>query len=336
MLIERQKLISLVRKFCPIFYLCRNEPYMPCSVEYFLKNSELVLRQGKEEKVLADRGSVTEELVMEHQERLKNHRDVLLILRLDPEARRGEDIGNDVPVYANVKSIRSSAGEFEALEITYITLFAFNGHYEILPGLSVGAHDGDIEHLSVRVDPTNGELIGVWFNSHRNHDGSWVAATNVERENYGRLVSYVALHGHGHYPRPGTVYRHFFLGNDRCEKGQSWSPNTVVLVPTYDRVRDGSHDPADEAQDVVLRLHECESRGSLLREEDRIIYRENNDQLYPRVDDMQPCTWWRFEGLFGDTEAPILQSWFLHAEPPLSRHPILRLFFHFWPETSRL
>lgn len=60
----------------------------------------------------------------------------------------------DVPVYANVKAVLGSGGVLEAYEITYLTLYAHNGHYALggvpLPLLHVGAHDGDWEHCTAR------------------------------------------------------------------------------------------------------------------------------------------------------------------------------------------
>lgn len=38
---------------------------------------------------------------------------------------------------------------------------------------------GDIEHLTVRLHPRTGDLIGVWFNAHRPRDGCWVPAREV-------------------------------------------------------------------------------------------------------------------------------------------------------------
>ena len=63
-----------------------------------------------------------------------------------------QDCLADVPVYAHVKEVRLLHGELEALEITYITLYAHNGWYALLGyGPHVGAHDGDWEHLTVRL-----------------------------------------------------------------------------------------------------------------------------------------------------------------------------------------
>lgn len=69
-----------------------------------------------------------------------------------------QDCLDDVPVYAHVKEVCLPDGTMEALEITYITLYAHNGWYA-LGGMSwaprVGAHDGDWEHLTVRLRAPN-------------------------------------------------------------------------------------------------------------------------------------------------------------------------------------
>jgi hypothetical protein len=47
----------------------------------------------------------------------------------------------------------------------------------------------------------------------------------------GRIAAFVALHGHGVYPQPGRVLRHFLLGNDLCSRdGPVWRPQSVVLL----------------------------------------------------------------------------------------------------------
>lgn len=84
----------------------------------------------------------------------------------------------------------------------------------------------DIEHLTVRLDlhasstaaagkalsstPLNSGLVyqatlaGVWYNSHRNHEGEWRTAADAPRTACGRLAAYVAKDGHGVYPQVGA------------------------------------------------------------------------------------------------------------------------------------
>ena len=284
-----------------------------------------------------------------------------LWMDLDPKARggvSGTDL-SDVPVYACAKAVvsGSSLDQLEALEITYITLFAYNGPYTVIPRfVTAGAHDGDIEHVTVRVDPRTGELIAVWYNAHRSRDGEWVPHTRVPKERApgGRIISYVALHGHGHYPRTGTVLRHFFLGNDKCSAdGTVWRPRRVVLLPAH-AVREqigfkslsidtqGVGDPDASIQGYTT-LPRAVSRGVVPSLRNTMC----TDGHYNCVSGLEEevdvrcdvvtddgCEWIFFDGNWGDTAAPRMQGWFHTAETPVSRTLLQRLLFHFWPETQ--
>ena len=330
--VSQRVLEEAVRKFCPVFYLCDDDSFgHPCSFDFFIQQSRLVCVQPECNKVLVDVGSLTTECL--HNAICENcgEGENLMLQLGDPHSKFGEidrDI-DDIPVYAHVKGIVDDAGgAFEALEITYITLFAHNGPYTILPFLlQVGAHDGDIEHITVRVDPTGSKLIGVWYNAHRNHDGCWVAASEVDTSPDGhRICSFIAKHGHGHYPRESVFFRHFFLGNDVTKREVRWSPKNVVLLPTFDVV-DG----------LVHLHHQSASKGSSLPDDDNECVDGSSTQgMYPNLITTDPCHWMKFRGFYGTAAAPAKQRWYHEAEPPISRHPILRLFFHFWPETTSL
>ncbi len=152
----------------------------------------------------------------------------LIRIELSAPARLGDRTVHidDVPIYASVKAI---GGDHDAWELTYVTLFPYNGPY--FGG--IGAHDGDIEHITVRLNGA-GLATGVWYNSHRSVDGMWVAAPDIEidRES-GRIASYVAASGHGHYPTSGRWWRHFGLGNDICRRDVRWCPKTVVWIDSH-------------------------------------------------------------------------------------------------------
>lgn len=72
---------------------------------------------------------------------------LLLQLRLPKQSQL-----DDVPIYAHPKLIRGAHGGVEALEISFLTLYAYNGEYRVggLPFLTTGAHDGDWEHCTAR------------------------------------------------------------------------------------------------------------------------------------------------------------------------------------------
>lgn len=60
---------------------------------------------------------------------------------------------DEMPLYVVVKEVLSKEACVEAVEINYLTFYAFNGPYTIgLPpfAFEAGAHDGDWEHFTVR------------------------------------------------------------------------------------------------------------------------------------------------------------------------------------------
>lgn len=60
---------------------------------------------------------------------------------------------DQVPLYVVVKEVLNKEACVEAVEINYLTFYAFNGPYTIgVPPFSfeAGAHDGDWEHFTVR------------------------------------------------------------------------------------------------------------------------------------------------------------------------------------------
>lgn len=387
-------------------------------------------------------------------------------LRLDlhPSARAGvprEDV-DDVPLYAHVKvvstapaglapgAVEAGSGEHPSasvpltLEINYLTLYAYNGPYRLggLGAVQVGAHDGDWEHWTARVAWPSGELLGAWHSAHRARDGCWESGERVLRDAISqRPVAYVALHGHGTYPRPGRVLRHFFLGNDLCaDGGVEWRPRRVVLLPVgsgashgYGRwlgtdrwgaacavargeataegkavARAGASGAAPPAWTVVVvpdrgtavgREGACvpdvetgegahrsvpsptgasaappsaleaddarpagpaglasplagEARSPAERSQGWTVVSPSGGssprrQLagvagaaiprgLPLIVHGDPCRWLFFRGLWGETDAPICQGWFLSSECPVSRTPLLRLFGHHVREVDRV
>lgn len=69
-----------------------------------------------------------------------------------------------VPLYVVVKEVLNQEACVEAVEINYLTFYAFNGPYTIgLPpfAFEAGAHDGDWEHFTVRYSEQNVNGFGL-------------------------------------------------------------------------------------------------------------------------------------------------------------------------------
>jgi hypothetical protein len=346
----------VVARHCPEFYLHPADAYMPCTWDFFLLHSTLRNAAGQ---TLVARGALTPAALAAasaaHGAELDLHLD------LHPAARAGAPRGelDAVPVYASVKAVAAPGGGVEALEVTYITLYAHNGAYTVANVIKTGAHDGDIEHVTVRVDPASGDLLGVWYNAHRPRDGEWAPAADAPRGSGGRrLVAFVALNGHGYYPTVRTIHRHFWLGNDCTSRaGPVWRPRRAVLLPAP---RAAAADAAARAAGRVL-LPLVPSRGSSLpprpapspppsvdsspklkgagvdAAEDE---EEDGGDVEVVADDADAALWLAWPGRWGACRlappGPAFQSWFHAAETPTSRSALLRVVGHLWPETREL
>lgn len=148
---------------------------------------------------------------------------------------------NHVPVYARVRrgapvpaelaDVLPLVDQGTVLSILYVTLYPFNGSYRVCCCCEAGAHEADVEHLSVYVSPSTGRVIGAFFASHRMRDGEYIAAgRGLQMYDGMRVRAYVAKGGHGLYWRAGRIFRLFCLGNDLCGEGVLWNPDRVLLI----------------------------------------------------------------------------------------------------------
>ncbi|KAL0034634.1 hypothetical protein WJX77_000317 [Trebouxia sp. C0004] len=293
------------------------------TVEWFLQRCELqLIRKGWKRRllrVLCRQGELDGNALKAAQGHFNeepNKKRKLMQLSLCPHARSGQaDAINQVPVYAHVKEVVDPQGKLEAVEINYMKFLAFNGSYKLFDWIyigEVGAHDGDWEHVTLRLTPDAKQVLGIYYSAHRHRDGRWVSANGMPRTPDGRPLSYVALNGHGSYPRAGFIPRIFLAFNDRTGQGQLWDPKKCVLV----------------TQDAVPQVT---SRGSELNGSSYPSGHLGQDR--PEVQLQQhPAAWLAYEGKWGSTvEAPALQEWFARAEHPVSRSWLAQVFFPLAP-----
>lgn len=214
---------SLVDKWSPIIYLHSNEKYFPCSVDWLNKNAVLVDHNTSPPTFISP---VTNMDLYNVSKKYNFERRVSgdIIWSFGSEMYPGELPIKDVPIYALVKNKDGK------IYIIYTFIFARNGEYSILGLADAGQHPADIEQMVVELDENTGELLKVFYGAHSTWVRKWVDAKNVPMEN-GKIVAYMALHGHGLYEKPGTVFRLFGLSNDYTEKGIRWQPRVKLIYP---------------------------------------------------------------------------------------------------------
>ena len=181
------RLTSLVAAFAPVLRLHPEDIYKPCSAEWFAARSSLWDDNGDggRGKCLARLGECSLRLAVEKQRELCGGVEGAgrrIRLALDPLARGGQEfdaLDDEVPLYvrahlavpppprgAGTSCSSSWASLRPRLEISYLALYAYNGPYfpfseTFGPGL--GAHDGDLERMTVRLDAETGEVLSFFF-----------------------------------------------------------------------------------------------------------------------------------------------------------------------------
>jgi hypothetical protein len=144
-------------------------------------------------------------------------------IRHQPSWRTRQGHLRDAPCYAHVVSTRRGT------EIQYWFFYPYNGN--IAPGLHF-AHEGDWEHITVRLEPSNEAASDVFYAAHEG--GKWYPAHRVLNHS-GRPVVYSARYTHASYPNKGTWFLRkafpFREVNDVTGAGQEWDcvSNLVLL-----------------------------------------------------------------------------------------------------------
>jgi hypothetical protein len=200
--------MDLLTKFCPIFYLHPTEIYKPSSIEYILENSELV---SNDFTILKNSPLSSLDLISSPSSSF---------IDISQKIIKGQSL-SVAPIYGKVKKLE------EYTDLTYIAVFPYNGDFNILNIQKVGEHFGDIEHVTIRLNKNN-EIDSIFYGAHRIRNGRWIKPCEAEYEN-GRIVVYIALHGHGMYYKPYLAFRFFGFANDYMDKGERWDPKIVQI-----------------------------------------------------------------------------------------------------------
>lgn len=132
------------------------------------------------------------------------------------------------PVYV---AMRDRPSHYELLAVA---LFEYQPPMMVLGCIPVGAHAGDIEHVTVRIGKDNRgrptHVQSVFYSAHTRAEGVWVGAKHLEFHGK-RPVVYVAKDNHAMYWAPGAYSRFGVFGNDFCDRGSLWTPSSTSCFP---------------------------------------------------------------------------------------------------------
>lgn len=221
-------------RFAPVFVLHKREPYWPCAVGDFIRNSRLVVTASGQEllKTIEDPRDV-----LKYPDA---YRTYALDLRDDddPARRHGARDRKLYPAGVEVYALRQTlaytedkastalfAEPYGAVDLTYALCFAYNGTKE--------AHKADVEFVVIRLK--NDVPVGAYMSNHSG--GHWKPWKDIQKTADGRPVFYVARESHAIFHVPGTHRRLLGLANDETQSdGTALAPGAgYTLVDAGDR-----------------------------------------------------------------------------------------------------
>lgn len=238
---------SVMNRFAPFVHLHPDDDYRPASVEWFLDRVELDFyhlrldgRSVCEHEVLglADDLNPSSLVEQEHPVPLnapcRPHRgsDPLAFSQGESDVPGASEFFLDIPPNDPFDA-RNGSSEGERDWTCYAHVFPAVGGgvniqywfaypYNDLNVLGVGKHEGDWEHVTVRVDATGSTIERMYYSAH-NAEGRWFDPNEISTVGGDRPVVYSATRSHASYPTAGTQSRPFPLPDDETEANeQPW------------------------------------------------------------------------------------------------------------------
>lgn len=203
---------DILRKYAPSVGVCNASeldlnPYIdtrPSKVENFLQYVGLYNKDGK----LIKNSPTAAEL---HQEYSSD--SSLYLKSISENSYTGEQDLSKAPHYAYVKTYGVKGKNSENagfVDIQYYFFYGLNNSQFFRVGSkfiehknfmwdNFAFHEGDWEHITVRVDENFMQVLGVFFSGHG--DGIWLSASDVDFEDSTHVQAYSACNSHSSNPR---------------------------------------------------------------------------------------------------------------------------------------
>jgi hypothetical protein len=231
---------GLVERYAPYVELSATEPYVdrfrPSSIDWFLANA-----------TMRDHEDPTFAIVGPSRADLHDNPATTRFLQANSDTILDGNFST-ATMYAHVRDASAAAGLGEVIDIQYWFFYPNNGATTgpLSPHVNlVGAHEGDWEHVTVRVKnwrvAEEAEIVGVFYAAHTSSEGTWVIRRS-DTPTHGAYVLvksthplvFSAWHTHASYECSGTQTRYLGFANDHCSSGLPWSPAGAVELASVD------------------------------------------------------------------------------------------------------
>src|SRR5690554_5465748 len=225
---------EVVARFAPEVRLHPEERYFPSSVDWYLERTEVHAGEhgalGDLPTLMGSTFDPSQKLMSETiATRVEDRLDAFLrestlgkhFLKIDKGHHEGElaSRGGELESAKTYVHLRERAGGEEGLEIQYWFFYPYSG--PVLAGPAGGAHEGDWEHITVRLDASLDKVEKVFFAAH-DREGTWVSAEDVQFVEGSHPVVYSARYGHASYPSAGIQSRGMLPADRTADGGETW------------------------------------------------------------------------------------------------------------------
>lgn len=229
---ERPTIEETVERFAPEVRFHPEERYFPSSVEWFLERSELRLEvDGGKDLAVLERGEAHAEVIPaayaegHRADSADPSRFFLQISNGDFEEDTREGNLGSAKTYVH---FRRAADGSDAYDIQYWFFFPYSG--PLMGGPAGGAHEGDWEHITVRIDEKLNRVHEVYYAAH-DAEGRWMKPSELRFRDKTHPVVYTARYGHASYPRPGLKARAMLPADHTADGGAVWRTwNHVEII----------------------------------------------------------------------------------------------------------
>ncbi len=227
---------QLVWRFAPVVRLHPSDSYRPSSADWYMARTQMRFdHSGCSDDQILNKGQVTTYNIdlQAHQNkngwpgcghnssvqysdmRTPNSRFFLQIPNDSAEltTRLGAP-STDWTCYAHARFAPGSTTQYD---IQYWFFYPYNGALAV----GQGGHEGDWEHITVRVQSDGTTLSQVYFSAH-NNEGQWYLPGQISYTTDGRPVAYSAINSHASYPSAGTWSRGVLPADHTADGGPAW------------------------------------------------------------------------------------------------------------------
>lgn len=227
---------QLLWRFAPVVRLHPGDAYRPSSADWYIARTHMRFHHsGCSDDQILNKGQITTGNVdlQSHQNkngwpgcghnssrqysdmRTPNSRFFLQIPNDSAEGttRLGAP-SNDWTCYAHVRRAPGSSTQYD---VQYWFFYPYNGAL----AAGAGGHEGDWEHITVRVWDDGTTISEVYYSAH-NDEGQWYPAWQLSYTGDGRPVAYSAVNSHASYPWADTWDRNNLPDDQTADGGPAW------------------------------------------------------------------------------------------------------------------